>query len=64
MSDKSKTNDLTDTDLDGVQGGGLLLPAVQAARDRKAVLQFDEADAVKRAPRDKRIVAQAGDGQI
>lgn len=49
MADFIKPEPRTDAELDDVQGGGLLLPAVQAAREGKgAVLYFDEADAVQR----------------
>lgn len=35
MTDKKKTTELNETELDNVQGGvGLLLPAVQAAREK------------------------------
>lgn len=65
MTDRFKSEALSDEELDRVDGGGLLLPAVQAAREgKRAALFFDEADAVKRKPGANGIMAQAGDGSI
>lgn len=59
MTDTTKPNDLTDAELDDVQGG----KAVLGTQPRKGAV-FDEARAVKPAPGGKNIYAETGDGSI
>ncbi len=65
MTDKSKPETLTDADLDGVQGGTNIEIGMAAKTGKKAAGRFfDEADAVKRAPGGKRVVAEGGSSGI
>lgn len=56
---------LTEAELESVQGGSLLLPAVQQVREaRPGEKFFDEADAVIRKPNGKRVLAEGGANDI
>lgn len=56
---------LTEAELEGIQGGGLLLPAVQQVREaREGEKFFDEADTFFHQGNRKRIAASTGDGGI
>ena len=54
MTDQKKPEELSEAALEGAAGGGLLSSPMGVARRpgavRSAILQFDEADAVKAAP--------------
>lgn len=69
MTDKSKTEDLTNADLDGVQGGGYINVEHDVHKGASRLKQADAKLSRDRAKpyigeTEKNIVAQGGDGSI